>query len=155
MIIEALDRLAAHRTTFTIAHRLSTLGRADLILVIDQGRLVEQGTHDELMAKVDGLYRRTYEIQTRPSVRVVATESKSVALAPPAYTGPSEALLDALRLLLEAPPGELDEISTSSGEPLEVRLAAGMLGVLSREDRQKLRTLDDATLAEMLNEVRS
>jgi putative ABC transport system ATP-binding protein len=46
----AFDRLAADRTTVAIAHRLSTAERADLILVFDDGRLVEQGTHEELVA---------------------------------------------------------------------------------------------------------
>jgi ATP-binding cassette subfamily B protein len=52
---ESLDRLLAGRTAFVIAHRLSTVRDADLILVLDQGRLVEQGTHDDLMAH-RGLY---------------------------------------------------------------------------------------------------
>jgi ATP-binding cassette subfamily B protein len=47
---EALDRLAENRTTIAIAHRLSTVRDADQILVLDRGRIVERGTHDELLA---------------------------------------------------------------------------------------------------------
>jgi ABC-type multidrug transport system fused ATPase/permease subunit len=61
-ILDALDRLMAGRTTFMIAHRLSTVRRADLILVLDRGRLVERGTHAELLA-AGGLYRQRHDIQ--------------------------------------------------------------------------------------------
>lgn len=61
-IQEALDRLMKGRTTLIVAHRLSTLRRADRILVLHRGRLVEQGTHDSLMAK-DGVYRKLYDLQ--------------------------------------------------------------------------------------------
>jgi subfamily B ATP-binding cassette protein MsbA len=62
LVQEALDRLMENRTTFVIAHRLSTIIRADRILVLDAGRLVEQGTHAELMAR-GGVYSRLYQSQ--------------------------------------------------------------------------------------------
>ena len=64
VVQEALDRLMIGRTSFVIAHRLSTIKNADKILVLEKGCLVEQGTHDELMAK-DGLYAHLYKIQYR------------------------------------------------------------------------------------------
>jgi ATP-binding cassette subfamily B protein len=62
----ALERLLAGRTSLVIAHRLSTVQRADRILVLHHGRLAEAGTHRELLAR-DGLYRRLYELQMRES----------------------------------------------------------------------------------------
>ncbi|MEM7316327.1 MAG: DUF1854 domain-containing protein, partial [Planctomycetota bacterium] len=64
-IQEALDVLVQGRTTIAIAHRLSTLRNADRILVFDRGRLVEQGTHAELLAMEDGVYARLVRIQTQ------------------------------------------------------------------------------------------
>src|SRR3546814_6708832 len=58
---KALDRLMADRTTIVIAHRLSTVRNADLILVMDEGRLVEQGTHAALLAR-GGLYAPLVEV---------------------------------------------------------------------------------------------
>ena len=62
LIQEALDRLLSGRTAIVIAHRLSTIRKADLICVIDHGRIVEQGTHDSLLA-TRGVYHRLYERQ--------------------------------------------------------------------------------------------
>ncbi|HKI43895.1 MAG TPA: ABC transporter transmembrane domain-containing protein [Balneolales bacterium] len=63
-IQEALNRLMKTRTTFIIAHRLSTVQHAHRILVLDRGRIVQDGTHEELIAS-DGLYKRLYELQFR------------------------------------------------------------------------------------------
>jgi subfamily B ATP-binding cassette protein MsbA len=62
LVFEALDRLMEGKTTIVIAHRLSTIRRADQILVVDQGSIVENGRHDELM-KMGGLYAGLYETQ--------------------------------------------------------------------------------------------
>jgi ATP-binding cassette, subfamily B, multidrug efflux pump len=64
LIQQALDRVMDGRTTFVIAQRLSTVRRADQILVLDQGRIIERGSHAELLAQ-DGLYREIYELQLR------------------------------------------------------------------------------------------
>ncbi len=64
LVQEALERLMRSRTTVIIAHRLSTVHRADRIAVLDQGRLIELGNHGELMA-LDGLYARLYRMQFR------------------------------------------------------------------------------------------
>jgi ATP-binding cassette, subfamily B, bacterial len=70
LIRDALDRLTKGRTTLVIAHRLSTVQRLDRILVFDHGRIVEQGTHAELITRPDGQYRRLFEVQTEglPSI---------------------------------------------------------------------------------------
>jgi ATP-binding cassette subfamily B multidrug efflux pump len=62
LIQEALDRLMEGRTTFVIAHRLATVRRADLILVMDDGRIVQRGKHNDLLAQ-GGLYREIYDLQ--------------------------------------------------------------------------------------------
>ena len=64
VILDALDRLMLGRTTFIIAHRLSTVRHADQILVMDKGRIMERGTHDELL-QGGGLYAQLFRIQSR------------------------------------------------------------------------------------------
>lgn len=70
-IQEATDRLMEGRTCLVVAHRLSTIQGADRILVMHQGRLVEEGTHEELLA-TGGLYRRLYELQFAGSATAAA-----------------------------------------------------------------------------------
>ncbi len=62
-IQQALERLVAGRTVFAIAHRLSTLRKASRLFVIEDGRLVEHGTHAELLVRPEGKYRKLYELQ--------------------------------------------------------------------------------------------
>jgi ATP-binding cassette subfamily B protein len=54
-----------HRTTFIIAHRIQSVMRADLILVLDKGKVIQKGNHEELLAQFGGMYRKIYDIQTR------------------------------------------------------------------------------------------
>lgn len=68
LIQAALDTLMEGRTTFVIAHRLSTVRRADLIIVMDQGQIVERGTHEELL-QAGGLYREIHDLQLMDHAR--------------------------------------------------------------------------------------
>jgi ATP-binding cassette subfamily B protein len=63
LIQEALDRLVASRTTIAIAHRLSTLRKADRLVVLEKGKIIEQGTHEELTHKEGGLYAKLIRMQ--------------------------------------------------------------------------------------------
>ena len=63
LIQESLEELMRGRTTFIIAHRLSTVRKADVILVLDKGKIVERGTHGELLRIVNGVYKKLYELQ--------------------------------------------------------------------------------------------
>ena len=62
LVQKAMDKLAQGRTSFIIAHRLSTIRNADLILVMNNGKIIEQGTHDELLDK-NGFYAELYNSQ--------------------------------------------------------------------------------------------
>ncbi|GMV33636.1 MAG: ABC transporter ATP-binding protein [Chloroflexota bacterium] len=64
-IRQALDDLMQNRTTFIIAHRIQSVMKADLILVLDKGQVVQHGTHEELVTQIGSMYRRVYDIQTR------------------------------------------------------------------------------------------
>ncbi len=66
----AMEAVMKDRTTFVIAHRLSTVHKADEIIVLDRGRIAERGTHEELLA-MGGAYRRIYELQLRPQEEVM------------------------------------------------------------------------------------
>jgi ABC-type transport system involved in cytochrome bd biosynthesis fused ATPase/permease subunit len=83
------------RTSFVIAHRLSTIAGADWIVVVENGRIVEEGTHDDLMER-SGKYRYMVDLQTRPPTPIEQTkqpfpppvreaEPSAVASPPPAF----------------------------------------------------------------------
>ena len=76
LVQDALETLMQGRTTFVIAHRLSTVRRADRIIVLDEGRIVEEGTHEELLGS-GGLYKRLHDIQFRdyPTISSAAAEA--------------------------------------------------------------------------------
>jgi len=82
VILDALDRLMVGRTTFMVAHRLSTLRHADQILVMDHGRLVERGTHDELVA-LGGLYKQLHDMQTGRTRRKLQQALLATTPTPP------------------------------------------------------------------------
>ncbi len=94
-IQDALDRVSRNRTTLVIAHRLSTIVGADEILVLDQGMIVERGTHNELLAK-NGLYASMWNRQreaemAREILAEVGEEGAASNLNPPADTGAASA----------------------------------------------------------------
>jgi subfamily B ATP-binding cassette protein MsbA len=72
LVQQAIDRLMAERTVLVIAHRLATVRDADEIVVLDAGRVVERGTHDQLF-RAGGLYRRLYDLQFRDQEPALAT----------------------------------------------------------------------------------
>ena len=84
LIQGSLQTLMAGRTSFVIAHRLSTIAHADRILVLEQGRIVEQGRHDELM-RASGRYRQMVDLQTSPppSPAIEPQDDPAEAFAPP------------------------------------------------------------------------
>src|SRR6185295_2615221 len=63
LVQEALQNLMRNRTSFVIAHRLSTVRRADAIVVLERGRIAEVGRHDELLARPGGVYAKLYALQ--------------------------------------------------------------------------------------------
>ena len=75
LILDALRKVAAHHTTLAIAHRLSTIVDADTILVMDAGRIVEQGTHQELLSS-EGIYARLWALQQEEARHELETEQQ-------------------------------------------------------------------------------
>ena len=73
----ALETLMQNRTTFIIAHRIQSVMNADLILVMDKGRIIQKGTHEELVAQ-EGVYRQIYDIQTRIEVELAQAIDQAV-----------------------------------------------------------------------------
>ena len=80
-IQQALDRLVQGRTVIAIAHRLSTLANADRLLVMKDGRLIEEGHHEDLMKDPNGQYRKLIEMQMELSGAEKIVEKQSPATA--------------------------------------------------------------------------
>ncbi len=64
LVQDAMLKLMENRTSVIIAHRLSTIQHADMIVVVEEGRIVESGTHEELIRNQAGIYRKLYEMQS-------------------------------------------------------------------------------------------
>jgi subfamily B ATP-binding cassette protein MsbA len=77
LVFDALDRLMENKTSIVIAHRLSTIRKASCIYVVKDGRIVEQGTHEELIAHEDGVYRQLHDIQFQETAEAVAATPSS------------------------------------------------------------------------------
>jgi ATP-binding cassette subfamily B protein len=89
LIQQALNSLMEGRTTFIIAQRLLTLKNADQIFVLDAGRIIERGRHDELLAQ-GGMYRRIYDLQLRDQEEFAALEARLDAQAEPPGAQPPQ-----------------------------------------------------------------
>jgi ATP-binding cassette subfamily B protein len=118
-IQRALDNVVKGRTTIAIAHRLSTLRKADLLLVIKDGRLVERGSHAELMA-ADGEYARLQRAQASASARAEAESDTAVAVVEDEVQ-PQVAQLECGRLRLDCN-SEGDLVAFDEAEPSGVRV---------------------------------
>lgn len=70
IVQKALDNLMSNKTVFVIAHRLSTIKNADRIIVINDGKIVEEGSHEELLGRADGHYKHLYDVQFKNSEKL-------------------------------------------------------------------------------------
>jgi ABC-type multidrug transport system fused ATPase/permease subunit len=141
VILDALDRLMTGRTTFIVAHRLSTIRHADQILVLDHGQIVERGTHDSLIAG-EGLYSELYNTQTRgatppparaalPDGGIEPTDAVATAPGAGAVVGKSE-----LASEVDTLPAATRAVDTSVGSPAAASLVPRpkivLLGMMSK-----------------------
>ena len=146
VILDVLDELMEGRTSFMVAHRLSTIREADLILVISEGEIVEQGTHDELI-EVGGIYRQLHDAQTQQRRRRRAAQSAQgvvTADGPPPIAvqpAPSTASTDGVPAPVDAEAGDFNahpatapaahEDGEAPAESREEALAAGDFDALA------------------------
>ena len=126
-IFEALDRAIAGRTTFIVAHRLSTLRRADFIIVMDDGRIVQRGTHEELMQRA-----RPLPARGQPAARRQPRAAGAAANGGAAMSRTPHAELN----LLPGPPAGDDDEDEEQFKPLEWGLIRRLLGY-TRPHRRK------------------
>ncbi len=122
MIQQALSELPAGRTAFIIAHRLRSVKEADIILVLKDGRIIEQGNHDELLDR-DGLYRQLYDIEFRYqehiSVSAVVLDTQRAAPVSPGYDDHQSQTATGK---LQSPLSDTDELVF--GKPFDTRVVS-------------------------------
>ena len=100
VVQSALDKLAGGRTTIVIAHRLSTIRNADKIVVMERGAVVDQGSHDELLAR-GGIYADLYRLQFQDGKTLIDTEGAAAQIPATTHiTGPQQSWLRRLKLRL-------------------------------------------------------
>ncbi|CAF1147490.1 unnamed protein product [Adineta steineri] len=121
IVQEALDRACKNRTTIVIAHRLTTIQNADYIYVLDKGSVIEEGTHETLLAKEGGKYQTMVKMQQ--SVKTIGTQDGLMNMAK-AVAEDEEQLLERVRLLSENETIDINQRSSIStrGKSIFVRL---------------------------------
>jgi ATP-binding cassette subfamily B protein/subfamily B ATP-binding cassette protein MsbA len=129
VILDSLDRLSAGRTTFVIAHRLSTIRHADLILVMNDGQIVERGTHEELLA-AGGLYRQLYDVQMQGHARTASRPVIAIASAIAASNGQDDrpgALAEVERVIASAVGGSIPQAQVARAAAFLVQAVQPLL----------------------------
>ncbi|CAF1130485.1 unnamed protein product [Adineta steineri] len=118
---EALDRACKNRTTIVVAHRLTTIQNADYIYVLDKGSVIEEGTHETLLAKEGGKYQTMIKMQQ--SEKTIGTQDGLMNMAK-AVAEDEEQLLERVRLLSENETNDINQRSSIStrGKSIFVRL---------------------------------
>ena len=116
VILDALENLMEGPTSFMIAHRLSTVRNADLILVLNHGEVVEQGTHDELLAK-GGLYYQLYEAQTGRAAAIEAQYAQQALASGDSQLGVSDVLAEVATAEALARYEEMNKRAEAAGDP--------------------------------------
>ncbi|CAF3637910.1 unnamed protein product [Adineta steineri] len=111
IVQEALDRACKNRTTIVIAHRLTTIQNADYIYVLDKGSVIEEGTHETLLAKEGGKYQTMVKMQQ--SVKTIGTQDGLMNMAK-AVAEDEEQLLERVRLLSENETIDINQRSSIS-----------------------------------------
>ena len=116
LIQQALQELMTNRTTFVIAQRLRTVRRADEIIVLDRGKVVQRGKHEELL-KQEGLYRRIYDLELKDQEEALGADQAAASAAPLPASAPTPALNGHRNGSTEHRPQAAPRAATPAGVP--------------------------------------